>query len=333
MPQEKTKFFTKTLRDFFKKAGREHLPWRKQGITAYEVWVSEVMLQQTQVTRVIGYYSKFLKRFPTVRHLARAKWEQFLPFYQGLGYYSRGRNMLRTAKVVVEEYGGRFPQDKAVLVKLPGIGEYTAAAILSFAYGDNHLAWDTNLKRVIGRFFLGTRHVTAADQATLEQSLLTLGPAKEWNAGLMDFGSALCTARPKCGNCPLAPQCAYFKSGGRGEGKRGKGKKEGGKRQLVSRTAAALIYLHEGHREYFSASEKLFKPFLLPATHNTRVGIKAWFRERYGLELAVRPPHRVSTYRKKPVLLVNAQILLGRPAFATFEKKAVLAYNQANSLE
>ncbi len=332
MPATKLHFFSKTIRDFARKAGREHLPWRKKKITAYEVWVSEVMLQQTQVTRVIPFYTRFMRRFPTVRSLARATWEEFLPYYQGLGYYSRGRNMLRTARAVVEGHAGRFPRDKAALMKLPGIGEYTASAILSFVYKDDYLAWDTNLKRVVGRFFLGTRHIETADQAKLEKNLLTLAPAKEWNAGLMDFGSALCTARPKCGNCPLAPRCIYFKTRGRSEGKREKGKRGEGKKRFVSKTAAVLVYLHEGHRKYFSASKKSFKPFLLPATHNTRAGIKAWFRERHGLELAVRPPRANRMFRGKPTLLVNAQILLGRPRFATFEKKAVSAYNQANGL-
>src|SRR3990167_9371691 len=168
--KESITFFEKMLLDFYQKAGREHLPWRtlrkasprgagKAGkITAYEVWVAEVMLQQTQVSRVISYYKRFLKRFPTVQKLARVSWEKFLPCYQGLGYYTRGRNMLKTAKEIVNKYHGKFPRDKKLLEDLPGIGPYTAAAIMSFAYGDNHLAWDTNLKRVIGRFFFGTKN-------------------------------------------------------------------------------------------------------------------------------------------------------------------------------
>src|SRR3989344_6364292 len=147
MPIDKRKagFFEEKLEDFFQKTGREHLPWRKKKITAYEVWVSEIMLQQTQVSRVIGYYTRFLKRFPNIGSLAKASWAAFLPYYDGLGYYARGRNMLKAAQVIAKEYAGTFPRDKKLLEKLPGIGPYTAAAIMSFAYGDEDLARDTNL--------------------------------------------------------------------------------------------------------------------------------------------------------------------------------------------
>ena len=128
---EKIKFFESILLDFFRKAGREELPWRKRGITAYEVWVSEIMLQQTQVSRVIGYYTRFLERFPNIESLAQASWEDFLPYYEGLGYYARGRNMLRAGQAIVNEYGGTFPRHLETLQTIPGIGPYTAAAIMS----------------------------------------------------------------------------------------------------------------------------------------------------------------------------------------------------------
>src|SRR5574343_320879 len=102
--EENISFFESALLDFFKKAGREHLPWRREGISAYEVWVSEIMLQQTQVSRVLFYYEKFLLRFPNVEILARASWEEFLPYYAGLGYYARGSNMLRAARMIVEKF-------------------------------------------------------------------------------------------------------------------------------------------------------------------------------------------------------------------------------------
>ena len=212
--KEKIDFFERTLADFFRKAGREHLPWRKQGITAYEVWVSEIMLQQTQVSRVIGYYTKFLQRFPYIAVLAQVTWEEFLPYYEGLGYYNRGRNMLKAARMVVSQHGGKFPRERKALEKIPGIGPYTAAAIMSFAYGDEHLAWDTNLKRVIGRFFFGTKR-GVTDGIFWEDKFET--PKKKLNAALMDFGSSLCTGRPKCNACPLAKHCRYYKERGQGE--------------------------------------------------------------------------------------------------------------------
>lgn len=352
LPPKTVLYFESTLLDFFKKAGREHLPWRREGISVYEVWVSEIMLQQTQVSRVIGYYEKFLKRFPTVESLAQTSWEEFLPYYAGLGYYVRGRNMLRTAKMVVETYGGEFPRDINALQKLPGIGAYTACAIASFAYGADEIAWDTNVRRVIGRFFFGTKHVSdwcvginspklegreagklgrknTAGRGNIEVQNMKIVeravslPAKMLNAALMDFGSAICMGRPKCAACPLVAECQYVRErgkresgiktkelGGNGNGGRGNWKE-----------ARVILTLHENHEKYFSSVKKSYKPFLVPASHNTRAGIKRWFVERYGLDVAVRPPNARKMMRDIPTLLVNAQILSGVHTFSEFSKE------------
>ena len=366
----KIHFFETAIADFFRKAGREHLPWRKKRISAYEVWVSEIMLQQTQVVRVIGYYERFLKRFPTIEALAGATWETFLPYYEGLGYYNRGRNMLRAAEVIVGTYGGKFPRDKQQLEKIPGIGPYTAAAIMSFAYGDDHLAWDTNLYRVIGRFFYGTKNFLSVIPASEPESRLTRSrvrpgmtrnteeyfennfqtPRKILNAALMDFGSALCTARPKCEACSLRQRCAFYKDDGKMEAAE-KNKRcisypvsritgsesRGGIRHTTYdmrhtnidwNKAEAIIFLHENHKKYFSANTKKYEPFVLPSGYNTRSGIKRYFFEKYDLTLAVRPPHDKRLIKGQPMLFVNAQILLGNPVFAIFPKKSVEEYNE-----
>lgn len=325
--KEKIAFFEKHLVDFFQKAGREHLPWRKKRITAYEVWVSEIMLQQTQVSRVIGYYTKFLKRFPTIETLAKASWGEFLPYYDGLGYYNRGRNMLEAARTVVSGYGGKFPRDKKLLETLPGIGPYTAAAIMSFAYGDEHLAWDTNLKRVIGRFFFGGKQLVE-NESFWEDEFQT--SKKVLNAALMDFGSALCVARPKCEACSLSARCVYYREKGKGEKRiknqeslpvRQAGGIKNGKEKNTWRDAEAHVFLHENHKKYFSSDKKIFKPFILSSGYNTRAGIKKYFQEKYDLSLAVRPPHTKAMIKGRPTLLVNAQILLGKPSFRVFLKK------------
>ncbi|MCX6736024.1 MAG: hypothetical protein NTZ13_02980 [Candidatus Parcubacteria bacterium] len=158
---------------------KRDLPWRKIGISAYEVWVSEIMLQQTQVSRGIIFYERFLKRFPTVQKLAEADWEEFLPYYEGLGYYNRGRNMLRAAKIIVEEFGGEFPKEKTALMKFPGIGEYSASAILSFAHDMPYVAFDTNFKKIFG-----TREV--AEKAFKTSGVLS----SVFNSAVMDYASA-----------------------------------------------------------------------------------------------------------------------------------------------
>lgn len=320
--RKKIQFFEKRLADFFRKAGRVELPWRKRKITAYEVWVSEIMLQQTQVVRVIEYYKNFLKRFPTVESLAQASWEEFLPYYQGLGYYARGRNMLLTAQMVVKEYRGVFPKDTKLLQVLPGVGPYTAAAIMSFAYGENHLAWDTNLKRVIGRFFFGGKQLVTDEMFWEEKFSL---PKREMNAALMDFGSALCVAKPKCEACFLRSRCVYYKEGGKGEVRT-----INNKQSTINRSTPvqAIVFLHEGHRKYFSSEKKKYAPFLLPRGYTTRAAIKDYFAKTYQLTLAVRPPHGKAFIGKQSTLLVNAQILLGEPEFTVFSKNDVTEYNK-----
>lgn len=316
--KEKIVRFERRLMDFFRKAGRAELPWRKKKVTAYEVWVSEVMLQQTQVSRVIGYYARFLEHFPNVQALACASWEEFLPYYAGLGYYARGRNMLRAAETIVNEYGGVFPRDVAALVKIPGIGPYTAAAIMSFAYGNRHLAWDTNLKRVVGRFFFGAKQ--ARIDADYFEAKFT-APRKSLNAALMDFGSALCAARPKCEACPLRSSCTYYREGGKRETKQGMKKSPKGDWDA----AQAVVILHDKHRIYYSSSRTEYRPFVLPKGYNTRAGIKDYFEMHYGLTLAVRPAHEKRVEDGRPKMYVNAQILLGQPKFRIFTAEKLKA--------
>ena len=311
--EEKIEYFETRVTDFFEKAGREHLPWRKEGTTAYEIWVSEVMLQQTQVSRVIGYYDRFLKRFPTVEILAEASWEEFLPYYQGLGYYARGRNMLLAARVVVKKHGGVFPASIEELDALPGIGPYTAAAIASFAYDQNTLAWDTNLRRVAGRFFFGTKK----SERVSELSGRFRERAKILNAALMDLGSGLCTGRPKCAACPLALKCRYRLERGKQEFSE---KSVSGNPIAVDWTEApTYIVLHAGHRRYFSENGKAYRPFVLPDGFTDRAGIKRWFLERHGLNVSVRPPKKDA---RSGSVLVNVQILSGEPAFTMYPREA-----------
>lgn len=323
MQKKKVQFFEEKLVDFFRKSGRVELPWRKKNINAYEVWVSEIMLQQTQVSRVVGYYERFLKKFPTVETLAKSTWEEFLPYYQGLGYYARGRNMLETAKRVVSQHRGIFPKNATELRLLPGIGEYTAGAIQSFAYGQDVLAWDTNLKRVIGRFFYGDKKALI-DSQFFETHFKT--KRRSLNAALMDFGSSLCVGKPKCNTCPLASKCLYHREAGAQE----KVVKKTKPLFPLSEAEYVLVSLHEKHQKYFSAQAKTYQPFSLPRGYVTRGGIKDWFLKEYDLVVAVRPPHARELLGNKKTLLVNAQILTGVHTFSVFSKQAIKEYNKVN---
>ncbi len=305
------------LLSWYKKNGRHSLPWRKENRTPYEIWVSEVMLQQTQVSRVISYYEVFLEKFPTVFDLAKASWEEFLPYYQGLGYYQRGRNMLRTAQTIVEDFSGEFPRDRKILESLPGIGSYTAAAILSFGYGEAHLAFDTNMQRVFGRLQYGDKKA-GVDRLSLiahpEIQKVLQEDSKTLNAAIMDFANLVClNQNPKCLECPLRNQCEYYKTLG---SKETKAKKE--KQIFDTKNAQAFIWLHKNHKEYYSSTPDHYSPFILAAPYNTRQKIKEYFRENYNLELAVRPPHKKILIENKPTLFINAQILLGEQSFGVF---------------
>ena len=308
-------FFEKEILKWYAKNGRAHLPWRKKNTTPYEVWVSEIMLQQTQVSRVIEYYKNFLQRFPNIFDLAAVTWEEFYPYYAGLGYYNRGRNMLRCAEVVVEKYKAKFPEEKSKLLELPGIGEYTASAILSFGYNKNELAIDTNVKKIFGRVLHGNR-LAAVDFETVKKNLKA--NKKNFNAAVMDLASNICIKIPRCAECPLQKICKYYTTEGR---KEINVKKQ--KNNFRASEARVILWLHKNHKEYYSTNKKIFKPFILSNKYNTREKIKEYFRKNYKLELAVRPPHKKFLLLGEPVMFVNAQVLVGKNLFYPFSRSEI----------
>ena len=197
-----------------RKHGRHDLPWQNTS-DAYRIWLSEVMLQQTQVATVIGYYARFLLRFPTVDALAHAPSDDVMALWAGLGYYSRARNLHHCAKIVVEKYASVFPSEPQLLQALPGIGRSTAAAIAAFAYGAPAAILDGNVKRVFCRVFgvegyPGLSKVSEQLWAIAEREMATTG-IEAYTQGLMDLGASLCSRRaPRCEQCPLAPRCVAF---------------------------------------------------------------------------------------------------------------------------
>ncbi|HYD93756.1 MAG TPA: A/G-specific adenine glycosylase [Noviherbaspirillum sp.] len=203
--------FSEAVIRWQKQHGRHALPWQNTR-DAYRIWLSEIMLQQTQVAAVIPYYLRFLDRFPDVASLAAAPSEEVMAHWSGLGYYSRARNLHRCAQRVVAEHGGVFPADPALLAELPGIGRSTAAAITAFAYGTRAAILDGNVKRVFARVFgIGGFPGAKPVEDRMWQRAVALLPAQDIEAytqGLMDLGATVCTrGTPACKDCPLAPRC------------------------------------------------------------------------------------------------------------------------------
>ncbi len=203
------------LSAWFEKAKRD-LPWRKS-LDPYLIWISEVMLQQTTVKVVVPYYFRFIERFPTLKSLASSREEEVLSLWSGLGYYSRAKNLRRGAEVIEKNFKGRFPQDRETLESIPGIGPYTAGAILSIAFDQKEAIVDGNVKRVFARCY-GIRKII--DDPKVEATFWKY--SREWvehaqsprnlNQALMELGALLCTkADPQCHLCPLSGSCkAYF---------------------------------------------------------------------------------------------------------------------------
>ncbi len=200
----------RSIRDWYRDKQRE-LPWRKTR-DPYRIFVSEIMLQQTQVNHVIGKYREFLRRFPTVRSLAFARTSDVIRAWSGLGYNMRAVRLLRVAQEVVERFGGKIPSGPELLLQLPGIGQYTANAIASFAFELSVPVVDTNIRRVISRLFFSMRY---CDERVSEQSawkiageLLPRTRPRDWTLALMDLGSTICTgSRPRCSECPVNRLC------------------------------------------------------------------------------------------------------------------------------
>jgi A/G-specific adenine glycosylase len=206
---QKSKIQSKLLQ-WFRKNGRD-LPWRKTR-DPYAIWVSETMLQQTQVATVIPYYQKFLKSFPTVRHLAKADLSKVLKVWEGLGYYSRARNLHRTSQIVLNHFRGKIPETLKDLLSLPGIGRSTAGAILSFAFNKAAPILDGNAKRIISRLFAVSDNPAKGKTEGLlwqiSESLIPKGYSNSFNQAIMDLGSMLCTPKdPQCLRCPLRLLC------------------------------------------------------------------------------------------------------------------------------
>lgn len=211
MPNPKDiSFIQEKLLSWFEENKRP-LPWREH-YKPYEVWVSEIMLQQTQVKTVLPYFDRWMTAFPTIKSLAEAPEEKILKLWEGLGYYSRVRNLQKAAKQIVEKHGGVFPSDYDDILALPGVGKYTAGAITSIAFNQDRPLVDGNVIRVLSRLFLYTQNtrLPAAEKKMWEwaKEILPEGKARYFNQAMMEFGALQCTPKsPACTLCPLSPVC------------------------------------------------------------------------------------------------------------------------------
>jgi A/G-specific adenine glycosylase len=208
--------FSSRLIEWQRQHGRHDLPW--QGADAYRVWLSEIMLQQTQVATVIPYYQRFVASFPTIAALGVASEEQVLAHWSGLGYYARGRNLHRAAQIIVKQYHGAFPRQFEQIFELPGVGRSTAAAICALAYHERRAILDGNVKRVLARYcgvegWAGNKNV----EEQLWQQAEALLPQRDvatYTQALMDMGASICTrSKPKCGACPVQAGCVALQTG------------------------------------------------------------------------------------------------------------------------
>lgn len=199
------------------RAHKRDLPWRRSR-NPYRIWIAEIMLQQTRIAAVLPYYQRFLRRFPRVELLARAREAEVLKMWSGLGYYSRARNLRRAARQIVAQHGGKFPREWGEALALPGIGAYTAAAVLSIAYDEPLAVLDGNVARVLARLEAMRGDLREPSRwkrlQIASQRMLAADAPGDWNQALMELGETVCTPQsPRCDSCPVAEFCSARKLG------------------------------------------------------------------------------------------------------------------------
>ena len=205
---KRNQLFSQQIVQWYLEHGRHDLPWRKK-VTPYRIWISEIMLQQTQVKTVIPYFKNFIKKYPSQKSLSKASEDQVLAAWSGLGFYRRARNIFATKEIIKNNYGNRFPNEFQQIIELPGIGKSTAGAIMSLAYLDPHPILDGNVKRVISRF-LGKELelMKEAELWILSKEMINTDDCFSYTQGIMDLGATICTpSNPSCSQCPVNSQC------------------------------------------------------------------------------------------------------------------------------
>jgi A/G-specific adenine glycosylase len=285
-PETRIKQFSKRLLAWYDRYGRKDLPW-KQDPTPYRVWVSEIMLQQTQVTTVIPYFERFMQRFPDILSLADAELDEVLHLWTGLGYYARARNLHKAAQTMQEAHGGRFPEEFEQAVALPGIGRSTAGAILAQALGQRHAILDGNVKRVLAR--LHAVEGWPGDKAVetgmwqLAEAYTPRARVADYTQAIMDLGATLCRrGTPDCPGCPFTKDCLARQQGRQAELPERKPKKD----KPVRATRMLLLLNAKGEvlLQQRPPSGIWGGLWSLPEC-GPKVGVKNWVKRELGLEI------------------------------------------------
>lgn len=278
----------------------------------YHIWVSEVLMQQTQIERGTIYYNRFIERFPKVEDLAQSSWEEFLPYFEGLGYYNRGRNMLKAAQIIQDQYQNIFPEKIDQLQKIPGIGPYTANAIASFAFDAPVVTVDTNIKRVIGRVFYGVSKLEHEKQGLkvlkmVEDTYKKQKNSSTINQAMMDLSSLICLVKkPKCLACPLKDICLYFQTGKYQQGEENE-KRTIQKKNYTAKYPLAVIHYQKDWIVVFEGRLLGIKI----KKGDERHSLKALAKEKLGIDISVRPAYEKWIIGNVQYALHNCYILKG----------------------
>lgn len=311
--------FEKIL-NWYKDNGRHTLPWRIQQ-TPYHVWISEIFLQQTQVSRVINYFNNVIEKYPDITSFSQTDYDTFFPYYEWLGYYSRARNMLKTAEIIQNQYAWIFPRDYKKLIELPWIGPYTAQAILAFWYNENILSWDTNIEKIFARYYYGSRFIKLSKQdkqAIQSQFSNTCISGRDMNAALMDFSNSVDLNEKNNINWEnyLLYNSKFYQNKWQQEYK-----PEKTKSIINKKDAGIIVILHKNHKEYYSSHPDIFAGFdLWKNNEDHRHYIKKYFLSQYSLSISVRPAYKKIASPKGNYFFYHAQIQTWEHDFWIFTK-------------
>jgi A/G-specific adenine glycosylase len=304
-------------------AHQRDLPWRN-ATDPYPVWISEVMLQQTQVQTVIPYYLRFLDHFPSIAALAQADTDALLRLWAGLGYYSRARNLQKAARIIVDRFGGKFPRTYSDVLALPGIGRYTAAAIVSIAFGQHYAVLDGNVSRVLARLFgIGGDPRTSVVQSRLWEAAQRLLPSArpgDFNQAMMELGATVCSPRqPRCLFCPWTQQC-FARRRGLQELFPEKARREKTRKSLQ----AALVLRHRGRFLIVRRSDQgLLQGFWeFPSAELPPMGSPAKVMARF-----VSDTYGLKVDSIEPLMTVKHSITTRRIELQVFQAKLVKAFS------